>query len=240
MARQGLARDRKVNREEQKMKKYQVTITGTQPLLMHNDDIEWADAMARWRDDKDNKKSSKAGDDRSPAYRWIGALYRNDAGQIIVPTENVMRALMEGGAMVPVPGGKSGKTFKSQSQSGIMPNDIGWSLLINGRQIDAAKTIDALLRETNFEKHKEAVQQLGFSLFLKRAKIGSSKHVRVRPRFENWSTSGELIVTDEQITTDVLSDILEMAGKYKGLGDWRPSSKTPGTFGMFTSMVEEI
>jgi hypothetical protein len=222
------------------MKKFQVTITGTQPLLMHNDDIEWSDAMERWRADKDNKKSSKAGDDRSPAFRWIGALYRNEAGQIIMPTENIMRALMEGGAMVPVPGGRSGKTFKAQSQSGIMPTAIGWPLLVNGRDIDSAATINALLNETNFDKHKEAVGQLGFSLFLKRAKIGTSKHVRVRPRFESWATAGELVVTDEQVTTDVLTDILEMAGKYKGLCDWRPSSKTPGTFGMFTSTVEEI
>jgi len=217
---------------------YQVTITGVQPLLMHADDIDWADAMDAWKVDKDNKKNSKAGDDRSPAHRWIGSLYRNEAGEIVMPTENVMRCLMEGGAMVLVPGGKSGKTFKAQSQSGIMPRDIGWPLLIDGKPIDA-KPIKQLLKERDFSIHRETVKALGFSLYLKRARIGQSKHIRVRPRFESWSATGELVVVDDQITEAVLTDILEVAGKYKGLGDWRPSSKTPGTFGMFNASLRQ-
>lgn len=221
------------------MQTYKVTITGTQPLLMHADDIEWADQMERWRADKDNKKTSKAGDDRSPAFRWIGSLYRNEAGIVIMPTENIMRALMEGGAMVPVPGAKGNKTFKAQSQSGIMPRDIGWPVSAGSGPVKAGPVIEHLMTEKDFDVHKEAVKPLGFSLFLKRAKIGQSKHIRVRPRFENWSVTGELVVTDEQITAEVLADILEMAGKYKGLGDWRPSSKTPGTFGTFTAAIEQ-
>lgn len=218
------------------MQTFHITITGTQPLLMHADDIDWADEMERWKLDKDNKKSSKAGDDRTPAHRWIGSLYRNEAGEVILPTENVMRCLMEGGAMVLVPGGRMGKTFKAQSQSGIMPRALGWPLLVNGKPIPPAP-IKALLGEKDFAVHKEAVEKLGFSLFVKRARIGQSKHVRVRPRFDSWQASGELIVSDEQITEAVLRDILEMAGSYKGLGDWRPSSKTPGTFGMFRADV---
>lgn len=221
------------------MRTYQVTISGTQPLLMHNDDIDWADTMEQWKLDKDNKKSSKAGDDRSPAFRWIGNLYRNEQGKIIMPTGNIMRCLMEGAAMVLVPGGKSGKTFKAQSQSGIMPRSVGWELLVGGQAIDTSP-IDKLMSEKDFAKHEEAARKMGFLLFKKRAKIGQSKHVRVRPLFDQWSASGELLVVDEQITDAVLIDILEMAGKYKGLGDWRPSSKTPGTFGMFTAAVKKL
>jgi hypothetical protein len=219
------------------VKTYRITITGTTPLLMHNDDIEWADAMDAWKNDKDNKKLSKAGDDRSPAYRWIGSLYRSEAGVLVIPTENIMRALMEGGAGVTVPGGRSGKTFKAQSQSGIQPREVGWPLLIGGKPVSTAP-IEELVRVADFEAHKAAVKQLGFSLFVKRARIGQSKHIRVRPRFETWAAAGELVVTDEQITAAVLADILEVAGKYKGLGDWRPSSKTPGTFGMFEASIK--
>ena len=73
------------------MRTYVVTITGTQPLLMHHDDIDWADTMEQWKLDKDNKKNSKAGDDRSPAFRWIGNLYRDENGAIILPTDNITR-----------------------------------------------------------------------------------------------------------------------------------------------------
>lgn len=221
------------------MRIYSVTITGTQPLLMHHDDIDWADQLDAWKNDKDNKKRNKAGDDRTPAFRWIGCLYRGEDGGIIIPTENLMRCMMEGAAMVLVPGGRSGKTFKSQSQSGIIPRDIGWTLLINGKPIQTAP-IDALMTEPSFAVHAETAKSLGFSLHMKRARIGASKHIRVRPRFINWTASGELAVIDEQITDGILSDILEMAGKYKGLGDWRPGGKTPGTMGMFSAVTKRV
>lgn len=217
------------------MRTYDIVITGTQPLLMHADDIDWADTMEKWRSDKNNKKTSKAGDDRTPAFRWLGSLYRDNSGTVVLPTENIMRALMEGGASVPVPG-QARKTFKSQSQSGIMPRAIGWPLLVNGKTVPA-EPLRKLEREADFGVHRQAVEDLGFSLFLKRARIGTSKHIRVRPRFDRWAAQGQLVVIDDQITDEVLTDILEVAGKYKGLGDWRPSGRTPGVFGTFTAEV---
>jgi len=216
---------------------YSISIEGTQPLLMHNDDIRWADQMDAWKNDKNNKKGSKAGDDRSPAWRWLGSLYRDEKNTVIIPAENVMRCLMEAGAMVPVPGAKGNKTFKSQTQSGIIPMGIGWPLLINGKPIPSTP-LNALLKQNDFDEHELAVEELGFALFVKRAKIGQSKHIRVRPRFDQWAAVIQLAVTDDQITTDALADIIEMAGKYKGLGDWRPGGKTPGTFGMFRATLK--
>lgn len=215
------------------MRVYQVTITGETPLLMHADNIDWADRMEAWKNDKDNRKLSKAGDDRSPAFRWIGALYHDPEAEVVaLPVENIMRALMEGAAMVLVPGGKGGKTFRAQSQSGIIPRALHWPLVAGGKTIKTAPIFE-LMEEKDFAFHAEFAASLGFELFVKRAKVGQSKHIRVRPLFRAWRVVGELAVTDEQITEGVLADILEMAGKYKGLGDWRPSSKTPGTFGMF-------
>lgn len=215
---------------------YLVTITGAQPLLMHADDIEWADRMEAWKNDKSNVKNSKAGDDRSPAWRWLGNLY-HDGIRIAMPVENLMRCLMEGAAMVPVPGGKNGKTFKAQSQSGIQPLAATWPLLVNGKEILIGNLLK-MAGNPKFDDHKNIAIEHGFELFVKRAKIGQSKHVRVRPQFQTWATSGELVVSDDQITESILADILQMAGKYKGLGDWRPSSKTPGFRGMFTAEVK--
>ena len=217
------------------MKTYNIQITGTQPLIMHADDIDWADKMSAWRDQKDNKKKSKAGDDRTPAFRWIGYLYRNTVGQIIIPTENIMRCLMEGAATIIL---NKNKTFKSASQSGIIPRSVGWELMLDGRPIDTSP-LAGLLKENDYEKHEESASQMGFALFKKRAKIGTSKHVRVRPMFHNWSASGQLVVTDANITTNILRDIFSAAGSEKGLGDWRPSSKTPGFYGMFDADVSE-
>lgn len=218
------------------MRTYEVTLIGKTPLLMHHDNIDWADFMDEWKANPENKKTSKAGDDRSPAWRWLGCVY-HDGKHVCVPQENIMRALMEGGAMVPVPGGKNGKTFKSLTQSGMMSADPFWRLEVGGSQI-SWKDVEAGKNIAAFAAHKKAAQELGFELLVKRAKIGTSKHVRVRPMFREWRAIGRLSVWDEQITDKTLAQILEYAGNFKGLGDWRPGGKTPGPYGTFEAEVQ--
>lgn len=215
------------------MRNFSVTITGKTPLLMHHDNIEWADFMNSWKDNAANKKGSKAGDDRSPAWRWLGCVY-HDGDTLSIPQANIMKCLMEGGAMVPVPGGKMGKTFKSQTQSGMMSVEPFWKLLIDGAPIDW-KRIEALKDQPEFAQHKIAARELGFELLVKRAAVGASKHVRVRPQFAaGWQAVGSIAVWDDQITESALRDIFEYAGQYKGIGDWRPGApKKPGPYGTF-------
>lgn len=214
-----------------KAQQYQITITGETPLLMHNDNIEWSEYMRRWSLDPANKKISVAGDDRSPAHRWIGSLY-TESGWVVIPSDNLMTVLREGGKKCPT--GKGQQTFKSQTQSGIVVDQASWRIVGPQGHIPTA-AIESLKTEPDFVKHEEAARKLGFELFTKRARIGASKHVRVRPRFNAWHASGTLTVFDETITHDVLRNILEFAGRYAGIGDWRPSSpKAPGPFGKFT------
>jgi len=218
---------------------YDVTITGKVPLLMHADNIDWADEMDAWKSDPANKKWSKAGDDRTPAFRWLGALY-HDGEHVAMPNDNLMRAFMEGGAMVPIPGGKNGKTFKAQTQSGMFVEGTHWPLYVGkSRQLIPMAKIDPLRSERSFKAHQTAVIPLGFSLYVKRVVIGNRKHVRVRPMFDAWEIRGRVHVWDEQITTDALQQIVRHAGLYKGLGDWRSGGRTPGPWGRFDATVKE-
>ena len=219
------------------MRTYKVTITGKTPLLMHHDNIEWADFMDAWRNDPANKKGSKAGDDRSPAWRWLGCVY-HDGKHVAIPQANIMKSLMEGGAMVPVPGGKNGKTFKSQTQSGMMSVEPFWQLRLNGAPLEWA-SIESLKDCETFAEHKQQARALGFELLVKRAAVGTSKHVRVRPQFAaGWQAVGSIAVWDDQITEAALRDIFEYAGQYKGIGDWRPGApKKPGPYGTFEARI---
>lgn len=221
------------------MRSYMVTLTGITPLLLHRDNIEFSDDLKRWREDPKNKKLSIPGDDRSPAFTWLGCLYEHD-GKVVIPSDNLMRCFMEGGTSVPVPGGKSGKTFKAQTQSGMMTSEPAWAIEIDGRPIASDPLLITLRGEYDFYVHRQVAIDSGFSLFVKRAKIGTSKHIRVRPKFSRWAVSGQVDVWDDQITTDALKSILGFAGDYKGLGDWRPSGKTPGPHGRFRAEVEKI
>lgn len=219
-----------------KARRYAVKITGVTPILMHSDNVEWSDFLKTWQKDPANKGKSVAGDDRTPAFTWIGYLYQ-DAGKVVIPADNLMTVLREGGAKVPT--GKRQGTFKSQSQSGIVVDQSGWDLVVDGHGIDF-KEIKKLIEEPDFQVHKETAESMGFELFVKRATVNKNKHVRVRPRFDRWECSGTVTVLDDSITTNVLQDIFTFAGAYCGMCDWRPSSKTPGAFGKFTAEVNEV
>lgn len=216
------------------MRTYRVTIEGKTPLIMHYDNIEWADTMKAWDKNPKHKAASVAGDDRTPPHRWLGSLY-HDQTQVVIPSDNIMRCLMSGGAMVPT--GKGQKTFKAQTQSGMLAPEMYWPLLVNGKTVPMAPLLDGFSTRT-WEDWNALVESLGFTLYLKRARIGNSKHVRVRPKFMPWSVTGELVVLDEAITLTVLQQIGDLAGQYAGLCDWRPGSKTPGPYGMFSFKVE--
>ena len=204
---------------------------------MHHDNLSWCEVMKKWASDPGNRSGSVAGDDRSPAWRWIGNLYA-EGGLIVMPSDNLMTVLREGGKRCPT--GKGQSTFKAQTQSGIVVDQSSWPILVAGKQIKYA-TLEKLINDADFAAHEKAVEALGFSLFVKRAKIGAAKHVRVRPRFDSWACQGTVTVFDEMITTVTLQNILTFAGNYAGIGDWRPSSpKSPGSFGKFTVELKEV
>ena len=79
---------------------------------------------------------------------------------------------------------------------------------------------------------------MGFRLFVKRAKIGTSKHVRVRPRFDSWQIQGTINVLSPDISWEVLNTLFELAGRV-GICDWRPGCKTPGPYGMFAAKLKK-
>jgi hypothetical protein len=156
------------------------------------------------------------------------------SGVVTIPSEYIMRSIMGGAAQVPT--GKGKGTYKSLSQSGMICAEMHWALLIDGKPVKMAD-IQKCMGLKTFAEQGERARELGFSLFSKRAKIGQSKHIRVRPRFDNWSAVGSIEIVDDQISKATLQAILDIAGRLKGLGDWRPGAPTPGPFGMFRAKV---
>ncbi len=214
-------------------------------MLMHKDNIDFAAKVKEWTKDPGNKGKSVAGDDRTPAWTWLQCLYC-DAGKVVIDVDNIMAMMRDAGKKISAPTGKG--SLKSQTQSGIIVNEIAWPLMVKGKTIDSKKLM-ALIQEQDFEKHEEAAREAGFSLFVKRAAVNGKKHVRVRPRFEGmspsgtvgWSASGTITVTNDTLTTPVVQQIFNIAGSACGIGDWRPSSPlAPGPYGRFIPEIKEI
>ena len=224
------------------MKRYQITLTGTTPLLMHRDNLNFSEKVKAWQKDPANKELSVAGDDRSPAWTWIGSCYCDDKF-LTMSADNLATCIREGGAKVPTGNARGDKTYKKLSQSGIVLDTPEYELLVNGKQVPL-DPIRALIGNNDFFEHMRIAEELGFELFVKRAKIMMAKHVRVRPLFRNWVVRGTITVLDEEIfglTKPIVQKIFDQAGLFCGLGDWRPNSpKSPGFYGKFVSELEEI
>lgn len=224
------------------MKRYHITLTGTTPLIMHRDNLTFAEGVRQWQADPANKEMSTPGDDRSPAWTWIGYCYHDDKF-LTMSADNLATCIREGGALVPTGNKQGDKTFKKMSQSGIVLETPEYELAVNGRQIPWT-TIRELYGNNNFSVHDDVAKRLGFELFVKRAKVKTNKHVRVRPLFRNWQVQGNITILDEEmfgLTKEIVQTIFNQAGMFRGLGDWRPgSSKSPGFYGKFTAELEEI
>jgi len=206
---------------------YGFRLTGLTPLLMHWDNLEWADTLEAQRTTIKEKKREnfKAGDDRCPPHTWKGCVY-NDGKLVCVPTDNIRAAAMKAGARIML---DKKKTFKELSQSGLLFMDIFVPLLVNGKPLPIEKIVGI---DGTFREQCEAAKKLGFELFAKRAAVGQSKHVRVRPQFASWALEGSVTVIDDRISEDSLRRIFEIIGTQIGLGDWRPGSpKSPGPYG---------
>lgn len=211
--------------------RYEFTLTGTTPMLHHADDVAWSDELGEWRKDPKNKSLSKPGDDRSPAWTWLGGVY-HDGEQIALPSDNLAVAIRQAGARVIM---KGAKTFKEESVSGLWIEEDYLPIRVDGKTIPVEKVL-ALKTSNEFPHHIKTVEKLGFKLFVKRAAVGQSKHVRVRARFDTWSITGTALVESEVLKPDVLSQIFAIAGRI-GVGSWRPGGKTPGRFGMFSATI---
>lgn len=216
--------------------KYQFTLTGQTPIFVHADDVMASDHLTAWRKDPKNKDLSVPGDDRSPPWTWQTYLY-HDGEHLAVPQENIMACLRKAAAQVQMPKGR--KSFKELSQSGLMIEGEYCDFLSRGKRIPRAAIV--AMASMSFHDQFEAVKELGFELKVKRAKVGQSKHVRVRAVFRAWSVVGTINVSEPVITLDVLKQLFEIGGRYVGLMDWRPGSpQSPGPYGIFGATLKPL
>ena len=215
------------------MARWEAEITGATAILFHADDIDAADELARIRAGLP-KGQSVPGDDRSPPFTYQYYFYYDDDKNVTIPSDNIMSALRKAGSSVKV--GKGKVTLKALSQTAIMP--LADTCPFYGPKGQVSKKDLLGIREKDFQTQREAVKKLGFDLLCKRASVGSSKHVRVRPRFMTWKTSFCFLVNDSRVDdAKVLQPLFDEAGKV-GLGDWRPGGKTPGRYGQFTTTLK--
>lgn len=64
-------------------------------------------------------------------------------------------------------------------------------------------------------------------------KVGTSKVMRTRPIFNEWTASFSICMDSEVVDLATVKRSLEAAGRLVGLGDWRPGAPRGGSYGRF-------
>jgi len=85
------------------------------------------------------------------------------------------------------------------------------------------KTYKDYIKSGIFIKEDEVIlDQQEYVIHAEPVVIARARVMKWRPKIEEWSCSFTIDVVDEMIDKKVLKEILETAGKYKGVGDHRP------------------
>jgi len=130
-------------------------------------------------------------------------LYVTEDGKPYVPSTYIRNSLIEAGKSIRIKGrGKSTYSKLLGSSLIVQPDNI----IINSSTGWESFTVTAVNPTTK------------------------GRVMVTRPMFKDWTLSFEAVVLDD-ISEEVFRNILDEAGRYVGIGDWRPAKK--GMYGKF-------
>lgn len=188
-----------------------MTLTGTQPLLMHNVQLGDPENFYVREIGRLNALKGKITDDQRAErdyLKWRGGFYYDDDLGPLLPAANVFRSLQQAAALT-----RNGK-------------DIERGLVI----LDEQAALDYAGPRTPDDMWGD-----GKSRFVDRrmAKVNRAPVVAVRPRFDEWSAAFRFSLDEDVMSMDDFEFIAEKAGRMIHIGDYRRF------FGAYTIEVSE-
>lgn len=182
-------------------------VTGTVPLIMHNAQLsdplnQFSKALKEL-----TSKRIKTDDDLAEMAKreWLGGLYYDNELGPYIPGPNIQRSLLDAARMH-----KRGKSV----ERGVFVTTNENALMYAG-----SRSAGVLVEDENFRLRASV-------------KVGQQRVMRCRPMFRDWSLTAEIYVDETQLDLADFRSIADNAGKFIGLGDWRP------TYGRFVAQVE--
>jgi hypothetical protein len=185
-----------------------IELTGTTPLLMHNDRLsDPDDDYVKQIKEITDKKTNQTQQDKALVSKleWYGGIYLNGSNEPIVPTANLVKCLRETATIT-----KDGRRVTR----GLSPLMLS-SLLV----YDGPKDLDKLYATATHVDRRQV-------------KVGRARVKRTRPIFPVWALAADFELLTDVLNRDRLISIIELAGVATGLGDARVLG-----FGRFTAKV---
>lgn len=180
------------------MKTVEIEIEGVTPLLMN-----------RFTSENEVKVSSglsavNNGDRGTPREQAEKTTYKDDNGNLYIPTPNLFRAIIDAGKFH-----KNGKAKVTTMRSSLVPAGMAINSII----------IPLGTKQFEVDSRSVVIPATGGRIM---------KH---RARLDEWRLKFEIEIDTDVFSVDFARMLIDDAGKRIGLGDYRPDRKGP--FGKF-------
>ena len=173
-----------------------VKVQGVAPLMQHRYPMPELATMS-----KGGRKQTGAID---YTQEWKEYLYADSDGMIYQPSVHFEGAMVKAAGGLKVTG-KRGKSYKDLFQANVIvtPDKISHGVVVPAElDTDADKPLYIDMRP----------------VIVNRARV-----VRLRPTFKTgWELEFCIEVIDDQVPPEIVNDVLQLAGKTVGVGDFRP------------------
>lgn len=182
------------------------TIKGIAGLLLHNARLSDPIGEHAKALRKVTSKRKKTDDDHEEIARieYLGSFYPSATDDIILPGGNIERMILDAGKTL-----KLGTTVKK-------------ALIVPGESSIEYKG----------PRDPEKLWATGRFSLRSSVKVGTSRTMRTRPFFPEWQLTFTVVFDETVLDPAQVDDMVEIAGKFVGLADWRPK------YGRFT--VEHV
>jgi hypothetical protein len=173
-----------------------VAVQGTAPLLQHRFPIPELEDMS-----KGGTISTGA---RDYSKEWHEYFYETPSGEIYQPATHFEAAMIKAAVNFKITG-KGRKTYKDLFRAAVF---VSPEQILHG-----VKVPDEL--DTDGDKP--------LYLDMRPVVVSRARVVRIRPAFKpGWKLEFQIEVIDDQIQPQLVNDVLILAGKTVGIGDFRP------------------
>ena len=185
-----------------------VKVKGVAPLLQHRFPMPELETMS--------KGGHKVTGAKDYTQEWRDYLYVNASGEVFQPAAHFEGAMVKSAVNFKITG-RRGKTYKDLFRAAVFV------------------TPDEILHGIQEPKELDTDADKPLYLDMRPVIVNRARVVRLRPAFKpGWELEFTIEVIDDQISPELVQDVLILAGKTVGIGDYRPR------FGRFNVVRFEV
>ena len=207
------------------IRRFEVELNGTSGLLLSNNLC--SDPLSEGSKTKKHftGKRTKADADHLNlrTIDWVYSGYWSEPGEVIINDANNTVSL-EGFADLYLPSQNFQRCLRNGATAFKLGKEVERALIVENEakiEYDGPRTAAEMLRQSRFILTSPVVRM-------------KTTNWVTRLIIPQWSVKYELTVDDDRISVDALERIIGAAGRFEGLGTWRPR------YGRFSGIINEL